>query len=94
MAVKSVAGTNVDAMLFRGISAFFREHFPDIKLASEFEKQLRVKALVESPSFDATHRAIAKLSSFDPTDFTEVNDLLEAGRDGTHRSCGSLAIQT
>ena len=82
MAVKSVAGTNLDAMLFRGISAFFREHFPDIKRASEFEKQVRVKALVESPSFDATHRAIAKLSSFDPTDFTEeqVKDLLEAGR--------------
>ncbi len=50
------------------ISEFFKEHFPDIKLATEFEKDLLISDLAESASFRRTHSVIAKLSNY--TDFT------------------------
>lgn len=50
------------------LSAFFRDHFPEINLADELEKNLIVEALTNSNSFQRTHVLISKLSHF--TDFT------------------------
>jgi predicted nucleic acid-binding protein len=64
--------------LHKRIAAFFADHYPKIELASELERQLRVDALVNSASFDETHRAIAALLG--ETDLTEaqVQELVEA----------------
>jgi hypothetical protein len=64
--------------LYRRISAFLRDRFPDIHVASEFEKELRIRRLVESGTFEATHRAIASLADY--TEFSEqqAQDMMEA----------------
>lgn len=53
---------------YKRLSSFFKEHFPEIKLASELEKDLLLKGLATSPNFATTHSLVAKLSKF--TDFT------------------------
>lgn len=52
--------------------------FIDIAVASELEKELRIRQLVESPSFAETHRAVGALASY--TDYSEqqAQELLEA----------------
>jgi predicted nucleic acid-binding protein len=64
--------------LHRSISGFLRDHFPDIKVASEFEKELRVRRLVESGAFVTTHSAIAKLAGYTDYSNQQAQDLLEA----------------
>lgn len=65
-------------IFYRQLSAFFNEHFPDIKLASELEKELLIRNLSASHNFDQTHRVVAKLSKY--TDFThaQANAIIEA----------------
>lgn len=67
-----------EIFLHRRISSFFRDRFPAIDLASEFEKELRIRALIDSPSFARTHGAISKLAGY--KDYTEqqARDLFEA----------------
>lgn len=50
--------------LYAGLKPFVKAHFPDIELASDIEKKLAIKALVESGSWSQTHSAIAQLSPF------------------------------
>jgi predicted nucleic acid-binding protein len=66
-----------EVRLYRRISSLFQDKFPDIRLAAEFEKELRIRRLTESPSFERTHRAITALSAY--TEFSEqqARDLLE-----------------
>ena len=63
---------------YRKLSDFFRDKFPNIKLASELEKELAIISLANSAGFRTTHMSIAKLSKY--TDFTDqqVNDILLA----------------
>ena len=65
-------------IFYRQLSAFFKEHFPDIKLASELEKELLIRNLAASQNFAHTHRVIAKLLKY--TDFTnaQANAIIEA----------------
>lgn len=72
-----------EVRLYRRISEFLNEHFPDIKVATELEKEIRIQALVDSWSFDATHRAISRLRQY--TDYTpqQAADLLEAAVSNT-----------
>ncbi|WP_303909180.1 PIN domain-containing protein [Thiohalomonas denitrificans] len=72
------AEKNSDVIFYRRLSQFFKEHYPDIKLASELEKELAIRALAESGSFAATHVAIANLSSY--TEFTQaqISEIVEA----------------
>lgn len=55
---------------YKRLSSFFKEHFPEIKLASELEKDLLIKNLVTSSNFATTHSLVAKLSK--STDFTSA----------------------
>lgn len=50
------------------LSDFFKEKFPNIKIASEVERDLLIKRLADSGSFSQTHVVIAKLSK--QTDFS------------------------
>jgi len=63
---------------YRRLSSFFKEHFPDIKLASELEKELAIQELASSANFAQTHTAIGKLAKH--TQFTNIqlNDIVRA----------------
>ena len=65
-------------LFYRQLSDFFKTNFPDIELADEYDKYKTIEALVNSNSFQATHHAVARLSSY--TTFTpdEVNRIIEA----------------
>jgi hypothetical protein len=65
-------------LYYRRLSLFFNEHFPDINLASELEKELLIQKLASSKSFAQTHNAISNLTKY--TDFTasQINEIIEA----------------
>jgi hypothetical protein len=67
-----------DLIFYRRISAFFQEQFPQIKFATELEKDLLIKDLVESGSFATTHAVIAKLSKFTEFSPAQVNAIVRA----------------
>jgi predicted nucleic acid-binding protein len=65
-------------VFYRRLSAFFKDKFPQIKLATELEMEILIRDLAASGSFAQTHSVVAKLSRF--TDFTplQVNQIVEA----------------
>lgn len=73
------ASKKSDLAFYQRLSQFFSNNFPEIKLATEFEKELLIHDLANSVSFLQTHTAIAKLAQF--TDFTknQVAALAAAG---------------
>jgi predicted nucleic acid-binding protein len=62
---------------YRRLSQFFKEHYPHIKLASELEKELAIKDLVNSGTFAKTHNAIARLLKYSEFNKSQVNELLQ-----------------
>ncbi len=65
-------------VFYRRLSEFFKEHYPDIKLAAELEKELAIRSLVNSSNFGSTHRAVAKLSKYAEFTVSQVNELAQA----------------
>jgi predicted nucleic acid-binding protein len=65
-------------IFYRRLSSFFKDRFPEIRLATELEKEILIRTLAASGSFAQTHSVIAKLSKF--TDFTtaQLNEIVEA----------------
>lgn len=63
--------------LYSRLSEFFKEQFPGIELASEFEKELCIRRLIESDSFESTHRAIARLGQYSEYTDKQARDLLD-----------------
>lgn len=63
---------------YRRLSSFFQEHFPDIDLAIELEKDILIQELATSGNFLETHRVVSKLSR--NSDFTpsQANDIVTA----------------
>lgn len=53
-----------DLRFYARLSHFFKEHFPEIQLASEVERDLMVRKLGNSSSFAETHDMIAKMTRF------------------------------
>ncbi len=66
-----------DLFFYRRLSQFFKEHYPEIKLASELEKEIEIKNLAQSGNFARTHTVINKLSKFEGFSQTQVNQLVE-----------------
>lgn len=66
-----------EIIFYRRLSQFFKEHYPDIKLASELEKELAIKSLVNSENFSSTHAAIAKLKKYAEFNKSQVNELAQ-----------------
>jgi len=60
------------------LSDFLYNEFPNIKLASELEKELAINSFVNSSSFSSTKSAIRKLKKFTFTD-SEIIEIVEAG---------------
>ncbi|HCG8200812.1 TPA: DUF4935 domain-containing protein [Vibrio parahaemolyticus] len=66
-----------DIFFYRRLSLFFKEHYPQIKLASELEKEIEINNLAQSGNFARTHTVIGKLSKFEGFSQTQVNQLIE-----------------
>ena len=58
------------------ISDFFKDCFPDIKIASQVEADLAINALSNSGSFATTHACIAKLNGIDQFTPEQVERLI------------------
>jgi len=65
-------------LYYRRLSDFFHSQFPDIKLASELEKELNISNLISSPNFVSTHLAISKLLRYTNFSDSEVKEIIEA----------------
>ncbi|HZL77669.1 MAG TPA: PIN domain-containing protein [Candidatus Limnocylindrales bacterium] len=63
---------------YRRLSSFFKDHFPQINLASELEKEFAIQALAASRNFSQTHEAIAQLAKYTQFTGTQVNDIMRA----------------
>ncbi|HXA18154.1 MAG TPA: PIN domain-containing protein [Thermoanaerobaculia bacterium] len=59
---------SADVIYYRALSGFFRNHFPEIKLARDAERDLLIADLANSGSFARTHSLIAQLNQYE--DFT------------------------
>jgi len=73
---RSAKGSEV--RLYRRISAFLSAHFPDIALAAELEKELRINQLIGAGTFDATHAAIERIAPYAEFNDEQARRLLEA----------------
>jgi len=60
---------------YRKLSAFFKDNFPDINLATELEKDLHIEKLASSSNFAQTHAQIAKLKEFNSFTKKQAEDL-------------------
>ncbi|EPE1743127.1 TPA: PIN domain-containing protein [Vibrio diabolicus] len=67
-----------EIVFYRRLSQFFKSHYPDIKLASELEKELAIRDFVASGSFSSTHTRIERLSKFSEFNKSQVDELCEA----------------
>lgn len=63
---------------YRSISQFFRDKFPDIKIASEYEKELSIKKLAASRSFAQARNTLVKISQFDNFSVEQLNDFVQS----------------
>jgi predicted nucleic acid-binding protein len=59
------------------ISDFFKDCFPDIKIASQVETDLAITALSNSGSFASTHGCIAKLDALEQFSAAQVERLIK-----------------
>jgi hypothetical protein len=73
-------------LFYKRLSSFFKDQFPDIKVATELEKELLIGDLAKSPNFTQTHNIVSKLSRF--TEFTsaQLNEIVEAAISNTQVS--------
>ena len=60
------------------LTALFKKHYPDIRLAAELEKELAIDKLIISSNFRSTHSAIRDLSHFSDFSPAQVGALVEA----------------
>lgn len=73
---KSAKGTEL--RFCKRLSQFFKDVFPDIKLSGELEKEILIRHLASSSSFDKTHLVLTKLSNLSGFTSEQLNAILEA----------------
>lgn len=69
---------NSEIKFYKKLTGFFKENYPDIKLASELEKQFAISDFVNSGTFQNTHLTIEKLSKFSDFSDAQINEIVEA----------------
>ena len=67
-------GTNIK--FYKTLSDFFKDIFPDIKLATELEKDLLIANLEASGNFYSARRILQKLSKFETFSTEQSNQIL------------------
>ena len=60
------------------LSEFFKKEFPQIRLASEIEKELLIQKLANSKNFASTHTLVAKLRGLSDFSVAQSNAILSA----------------
>jgi PIN domain len=65
-------------IVYRNLTSLFTAKYPHIKMAAELAKDLAITRLVQSTTFEQTHRSIARLAQY--SDFTaeQVESMLKA----------------
>lgn len=63
---------------YKRLADFFKNNYPDIELASEYEKELFIRELVNSDSFEETHHAVAKLKNYSEFTSVQLNEIVTA----------------
>ncbi|MFC3908399.1 PIN domain-containing protein [Legionella dresdenensis] len=63
---------------YRRLSQFFKEHFPDIKLATELEKELAIKVLEKSAAIHEIYQAVESLSEYTEFNQSQIDKMLQA----------------
>lgn len=63
---------------YRKLSYFFKDHFPDINLQAELDKDGLINQLSVSATFSTTHILIARLSKYDGFTHKQAEDLFDA----------------
>lgn len=71
-------GKDADLVPYRRLSGFFNAHFPNIRLATELEKDLLIRDLAGSASFARTHTLIRKLRNHADFTASQVDDIVAA----------------
>ena len=66
-----------ELVFYRQLSALFKDHYPDISLASELGKEVLIQQLAASSNFTQTHNVIAKLSKYSEFTATQANNIVE-----------------
>ena len=70
---------NEEVIFYQRLSQFFMKHYPDIKLAPELEKELDIKSLVNSRSFESTHLSVLKLEEYAEFNKSQANEMVQVG---------------
>ncbi len=60
---------NSDIFFYSKLSDFFKSQFPEIRLASEYERDSLISDLASSDSFEQTHKIVSRLRQY--TEFTQ-----------------------
>lgn len=69
---------NSNITFYKDLSSFFKDKFPDIKLAEEQAKNLLIEELFKSETFSKTNSLLAGLAKFPDFSRAQVNDILSA----------------
>lgn len=65
-------------ILYKNLTNFFQDKFPEIKLVNEYEKNLLIEKLASSNNFARTHSILAQLGAFDEFTKEQVNEIILA----------------
>jgi len=69
---------NSNLLFYRSLPAFFKEHFPEISLASELEKDRLIRDFANSGSFAQTHAIVARLRQYSDFSMSQVDAIIQA----------------
>jgi predicted nucleic acid-binding protein len=76
-----IKGTKIK--FYKTLSDFFKDVFPDIKLATELEKDLLISELDASPNFYTSRRLLQKLSKLDSFSSEQANQIISSSLTNT-----------
>ena len=68
---------------YKTLSDFFKDVLPDIKLATELEKDLLISELDSSPNFYTSRNILKKLSKLDSYSSEQINQIISASINNT-----------
>lgn len=69
---------NSQLIHYKRLSDFFEEHYPEIEISSETEKELIIKNLFEAYSFDNAKSIARKLLGYNDFSVKQLNDITKA----------------
>ncbi|MGM0635969.1 MAG: PIN domain-containing protein [Bacteroidota bacterium] len=74
---------NSKIRFYKTLSDFFKDVFPDIKLATELEKDILIAKLIDSQNFYSSRKTLQKLSKFDSFSTEQANQYISAAINNT-----------